>query len=118
MTNKNAPFLLSAEVPVEDLGDGIRRQILGHGDTLMAVRVWFEAEAVGVLHSHPHAQVSYVESGEFEFSVGGEKRIVKAGDCVYAEPGIEHGAVCKSKGVLLDVFSPMREDFLPEEQGA
>jgi quercetin dioxygenase-like cupin family protein len=40
---------------------------------------------------------------------------MKAGDCVYIPPDVDHGAVCVEAGVLLDMFSPIREDFLPEK---
>jgi quercetin dioxygenase-like cupin family protein len=53
-----------------------------------------------------------VESGVFDFTVGEETRTLKTGDCAYVPPNMEHGAVCKESGVLLDIFSPTREDFL------
>ena len=71
----------------------------------------FEEGAIGYQHDHPHTQVSYVESGEFEAIVDGETRILKAGDSFYVAPNKLHGAVCKKAGVLIDVFSPHREDF-------
>ena len=98
-------FVLGDVAEQEDVGGGVVRQILGHNDDLMLVRVRFA-------HDHPHSQVAYVESGVFEFTVGNETTILKAGDCAYVPPGMEHGAICKEKGVLLDIFSPTREDFL------
>jgi quercetin dioxygenase-like cupin family protein len=53
-----------------------------------------------------------VESGVFDFTIGEETRTLKTGDCAYVPPNVEHGAVCKETGVLLDIFSPVREDFL------
>ncbi|WP_160151795.1 cupin domain-containing protein [Microbulbifer sp. ALW1] len=105
-------FVQAQDVEVEDLGGGIKRQILGHDNSLMIVRVWFEEGSIGYVHKHPHTQVSYVESGEFEVQVDGRKKILKAGDSFYIAPHLEHGAVCKKAGVLLDTFSPYREDFL------
>jgi quercetin dioxygenase-like cupin family protein len=58
--------------------------------------------------------VAYVESGVFEFTIGDETQTLKAGDCAYVPPDAEHGAVCKEEGVLLDIFSPVREDFLED----
>ena len=80
-------------------------------DRLMLVKVAFETGGVGALHQHPHTQISHVESGSFEVEIAGEKRILNAGDCFYVPPGAIHGAVCLQAGVLIDVFSPMREDF-------
>ncbi|QKX17029.1 cupin domain-containing protein [Microbulbifer sp. YPW1] len=105
-------FVQAQDVDVEDLGGGIKRQILGHDDNLMIVRVWFEEGSIGYVHKHPHTQVSYVESGEFEVQVDGRTKLLKAGDSFYIAPHLEHGAVCKKAGVLLDTFSPYREDFL------
>ena len=51
-------------------------------------------------------------SGKFEFTVGNEKKVVKAGDGIYIEPDILHGCVCLEPGILVDCFAPMRADFL------
>ena len=66
----------------------------------------------GALHHHPHTQITYVVSGRFEFTVGGEKKVVGAGDSMLKKDGVEHGCVCLEEGILLDIFSPMREDFV------
>ncbi|PTS94548.1 cupin domain-containing protein [Pedobacter sp. HMWF019] len=105
-------FQLESETPWEDLGNGIQRQIFGYDDNIMLVKAKFEAEAVGVLHEHYHAQVTFVESGVFEMTIGDEKKIIKKGDGFYAPPHVIHGCVCIEPGVLIDVFSPHREDFL------
>jgi len=94
---------------------GIKRQFLGYGPELMAVKVWFEEGAEGYQHDHPHTQVSYVESGEFEATIDGETKILRAGDSFYVAPHKSHGAICKKAGVLIDIFSPVREDFLAGE---
>lgn len=111
-SRKNNPFTFSSECEFEDLGGGVKRKILAFGDNLMQVEVHFEKGAVGQMHSHPHTQLTYVLEGEFEFTVGDEVKVVKKGDTLYKIPGIEHGCVCLEKGILLDTFSPLREDFL------
>ena len=93
-------------------GEGVTRRVLAFTDSVMCVENRFERGAVGSLHSHPHTQITYVVSGAFEFTIGGEKRVVRAGDTLLKEDGVEHGCVCLEEGVLLDVFSPMREDFV------
>jgi quercetin dioxygenase-like cupin family protein len=105
-------FFGGDECVLKDLGSGVKRKITAFNDNIMCVEVHFEEGAVGTLHSHPHEQITYVVSGEFEFSIGGEKKILKAGDSTYEQPGIEHGVVCLKAGMLLDVFTPHREDFL------
>ena len=103
----------AAAVPKEDLGGGIVRQMLGHGPDLMLLRVWFAKGAVGAIHSHPHCQSSYVESGLFEVNIDGRQQVLGPGDSFYVAPHLDHGVVCVKAGVLLDAFTPAREDFLP-----
>jgi quercetin dioxygenase-like cupin family protein len=107
-------FILSNQAEKEDVGGGVIRQIMGFNDSLMLARARFEEGSVGYTHSHPHSQLAYVESGVFEFTIGEETRTLKTGDCAYIPPHEDHGAVCIEAGVLLDIFSPLREDFLEE----
>ena len=109
---KNKPFVSLEECNFQDLGNGIKRKILAFGDGLMHVEVHFEEGAKGTMHSHPHTQTTYVLEGEFEFTIDGETKIVKKGDTMYEKPNVIHGCKCIKKGVLLDTFSPIREDFL------
>ena len=74
--------------------------------------ITFEKGARGNVHSHPHTQVTYVAEGKFEFTVSGETQTVSKGDCVLMPPNAVHGTVCLEAGKLVDVFAPMREDFL------
>lgn len=112
MNRKDQKFTFFDSIPYEDLGGGVKRKILAYGDDLMMARVEFEEGAEGKMHSHPHTQLTYVLEGEFRFNIGGEIRIVKEGDTLYKLPGAEHGCVCLRKGILLDTFTPMREDFI------
>lgn len=105
-------FVFSKELPLKNLGNGIQRKILAYSDNIMAVEVHFEQGAIGEMHNHPHEQLTYVLSGEFEFTIGEEKKIVTQGDVLYKESNIMHGCRCLKAGVLLDTFTPMREDFL------
>ncbi|MGJ8691201.1 MAG: cupin domain-containing protein [Thalassotalea sp.] len=111
---QTAAFLFADKVEIEDLGDGISRQILGFNQQVMMVKVMFATGAVGYMHDHFHSQVTYVESGLFEITIGDETQQLKAGDCYYMKPNIKHGAKCLEAGVLIDSFSPCREDFLAE----
>jgi quercetin dioxygenase-like cupin family protein len=105
-------FQVSKEIPWEDAAPGIQRQVFGYDEKIMLVKVKFEAGAVGSLHQHHHSQATYVESGVFELFIGDEKKILNAGDGYYVPPRVVHGCVCMEAGVLIDVFSPLREDFL------
>ncbi|AJQ93202.1 cupin domain-containing protein [Gynuella sunshinyii] len=107
-------FVYNKDVQLEDLGDGVSRKIMAYSDNIMTVEVHFEKGAIGPLHSHPHEQLTYVLSGEFEFTIGDETKIVKTGDTLYKEPNIMHGCRCLEAGVLLDNFTPVRKDFLKQ----
>lgn len=115
LKDRNKSFLFAEDLATENLGGGITRQILGHGPDLMVVRVWFDDGAVGQIHKHPHSQSTYVESGKFEVFIDGQKTVLGAGDGFYVAPNLDHGAVCLEAGVLIDTFSPAREDFLISE---
>ena len=109
---KNQAFVEATEIQWETVGDGVRRKITSYGDVLMTVLVEFKKGSVGYLHQHPHTQISYVQTGSFEVSIDGVKKILSSGDFYYVNPHLEHGVVALEDGLLLDVFSPMREDFI------
>ena len=94
------------------LGGGTERRILAYNDSLMAVEVGFETGAEGAPHTHPHTQLSYALSGSFRYSVEDESVVLNPGDSIVVPAGLTHGTVCLEKGVLLDVFTPKRDDFL------
>jgi len=78
----------------------------------MMVKVKFGKGAVGSPHNHFHTQSTYCVSGKFEFTVGENKHLFKAGDALYIPPNEIHSVVCLEEGIIIDVFSPVREDFL------
>jgi quercetin dioxygenase-like cupin family protein len=112
MKTRSENFILESQFPWEDLGSGVSRQIAGYDDSVMLVKVKFIKGAIGTVHHHFHAQCSFVASGAFEVSIKGNKEILKAGDCFYTEPDAQHGVVCLEDGMLIDTFSPVRQDFL------
>ncbi len=103
---------MQEQIPFRDLGGGVQRRVLSYNEELMTVQVAFEAGAVGAEHTHPHTQCTYVLSGRFSYSVEGETVELSPGDSIVVPSGLPHGTVCLEKGVLLDVFTPMRKDFL------
>ena len=85
---------------------------MGYDDKIMLVKVFFDKGAVGELHKHHHSQVTYVESGSFDVTISGQTKTLVCGDSFYIPPNELHGAICTESGVLIDVFSPIREDFM------
>lgn len=105
-------FITNDEMEWEELGNGLRRKIMAYDQNLMMVKVQFEKGAVGTLHHHYHTQMTYIAEGVFEVEVSGEKKVLHAGDVFHVEPNLVHGAVSLEAGVLIDIFNPMREDFI------
>lgn len=100
------------EVQPQELGGGVTRRMLAWLPQQMMVEVSFETGAIGAAHSHPHAQCTFVKEGEFVFTVGGRDYPVKPGDTLAFAPNETHGCICKKQGAVIDVFAPMREDFV------
>ena len=112
MKTRSETFQIGAEMPWENPGPGITRQIMAYDGQLMMVKVHFEKGAVGTMHEHYHSQATYVASGKFELTIGTEKRVLVEGNGYYVAPDLIHGCVCLEEGVLIDTFSPVRADFL------
>jgi quercetin dioxygenase-like cupin family protein len=110
-------FILSEDIIWEDAGQGVRRQVLGYDGHLMMVRVEFDKGSIGYVHRHAHRQVTYITEGTFEVQVGKEKRVLRRGDCFFITPDIDHGVVALERSTLVDVFTPVREDFIPVSPG-
>ena len=101
-----------ASVPVEHLEAGIQRQMIV-GEKVMICRLRFAPHVVTPAHDHPHEQMTLVESGRVLFTIGDQQRIAKAGDVLHFPSGTWHGAtVLDEEVILVDIFSPIREDFL------
>ena len=109
---KSASFQFADELPWQDLNNGLQRQLFGYDDKVMMLKIKFEKGAIGSLHQHLHSQVTYIESGVFDMTIDGVTKRIKTGDGYYVPPHALHGIVCIEAGMLVDVFSPHREDFL------
>ena len=99
-------------VPVERLEEGVERQMIV-GERVMVCRLRFAPRVVTPPHEHPHEQITLVERGRVLFTVGDEQRVAEAGDVLHFPSGSWHGAtMLEEEVVLVDIFSPIREDFL------
>ncbi|MFN3613495.1 MAG: cupin domain-containing protein [Rubrimonas sp.] len=98
--------------PWIDAGHGVRRRVLARDPALMVVAFAFGRDGVGQPHSHPHVQSTYVVSGRFAFTVAGQKREIGPGDSLIVPSGAVHGCKALSPGLLIDTFTPRRDDFL------
>lgn len=100
-----------ATVPVERMSALLTRQVI-HGTTITAAKIGLSRGAVVPLHSHVNEQISMVESGRLRFVLAGEEAIVTAGECVVIPSGVPHLVEALEDSVAVDVFSPVREDWI------
>ena len=106
-------FTENKNVPARDAGPGAVRKVLSYSKNLMACELEFEKGAVGALHSHPHEQIGYIVSGRLVYQEEGcEDKILQTGDTYYVAPNVVHGVQILEDTKLLDIFTPMREDFM------
>jgi quercetin dioxygenase-like cupin family protein len=101
-----------SEIPIERVDDGIERQMIV-GERIMICRIRFAPNVVTLPHDHPHEQMTIVERGCVLFTIGDKEQFAAAGDILHFPSGIWHGATMLDEEVILiDIFSPIREDFL------
>jgi quercetin dioxygenase-like cupin family protein len=100
------------------VGEGVRRRITLVGEKLMFVEVHFQPGSIGSLHQHSHEQASYVLSGRIKFDCGDKTVVISAGESIRIPSNVLHGVEALEETVLLDVFSPPREDFLENQNGS
>jgi len=108
----DAFYSLPADVTWTEVAPGNRRAVLAQRPELMMVAFSFETGAVGALHSHRHTQVSYVARGSFDVTVDGQTVRLSAGSSFIVAPDLVHGVVALEPGLLVDTFTPRRDDFL------
>lgn len=105
-------FVYNKEITATNCEPGVTRKVLSYSEEVMMCEITFEVGAKGNRHSHPHHQITYIGEGSFAFTIGEETKTVCKGDSVYIAPDEEHEVTCLEAGILVDVFSPMRKDFL------
>jgi quercetin dioxygenase-like cupin family protein len=104
----------SQEPPVQ-MAEGVQRRLLTYGGSLMIGQFTFDAGATAAWHSHPAEQISYIVSGEIDFYIeGSEMRRLHAGCSFYIPSNVKHQVVAIVPTVIVDTFSPQREEFLPK----
>ena len=90
---------------------GVDAQIFT-GDKLMVMHIVFVKDAVASTHAHPHEQLSVVIKGEIEFTIGDEKKLLKAGDAVSIPGNVQHSATALVDAELIECFTPVRDDLM------
>ncbi|HEX9917609.1 MAG TPA: cupin domain-containing protein [Pyrinomonadaceae bacterium] len=106
-----------SDMPFEQVGEGIERQMVV-GEKMMICRLRFAPFVVTPEHEHTHEQMTIVERGRVRFFIEGVERIASPGDVLHFPSGCRHGAtMLDDEVVLIDIFTPLREDFLGSQDG-
>lgn len=105
----------SKDLKIKEMFPGVIRQIIGYDSKIMMVKVSFAKGSVGYKHQHPHQQISYILSGKFEVNINGKIETLESGDAFIAPSNTDHELKCLEDGVIIDSFSPLREDFLNKD---
>ncbi|MCS7071648.1 MAG: cupin domain-containing protein [Anaerolinea sp.] len=107
-------FITPAQAAQVEMLPDIYRRTMGYTDEVMLCEFYLLRGAVVPRHQHMNDQVGYVVSGKIELTIGGQTRILEPGDSYAIPGGIEHGAVALEDSVLIDTFSPPRDDYRTE----
>lgn len=93
-------------------GEGIRRKIFPPGQSIMSMAIEFQAGASGAAHSHPHEQITHVVGGRLALTVNDIVYEVGAGEQLYVPGGQVHSVEALEDSIVLEIFTPLREDLL------
>lgn len=112
MKKNSEVFVFGKDVMATPAGEGIARKVLGYSENMMVCEVKLEKGAVIASHVHLQEQCSTLVSGKCTYTVGDVTKEVQAGDSVMIGPDVPHDVIALEECLVIDVFSPMREDFL------
>lgn len=98
--------------PITEPEPGLERQVLVHSSAMMLVRHRMRKGWSGAAHSHPHEQLVYVINGAIDVKAGERQYRAVAGASFIVAPNTIHQAVALEDSVVLDVFTPAREDYV------
>lgn len=95
---------------------GIEQKTLVYGEKTLMTEFLLQKGSILPRHAHPHEQTGYLVKGRIRLTIGSEQYDVQPGDswCIPGE--VEHGAEIIEDAVAIEVFSPVREDYLPKER--
>ena len=112
MSHMSEVFVFGQDRPVVEIQPGVFRKTLSYSDSLMVCEIHLVKGAAVPPHQHVHEQSSYVISGKLIYTVDGEGRLLEAGNAVMLASNVLHSAEAVEDTLLIDVFSPLREEYL------
>lgn len=106
-------FIINKEMPLVNLKNGVTRKVLAYSHPMMSVEFHYESGSICAMHKHFHEQIGYVVYGSVIFmEEGKEDKTLVAGDSYHIQSGVSHGVIAVEETMLLDLFTPMRDDFV------
>jgi quercetin dioxygenase-like cupin family protein len=105
------PFATLASLPAKELFNGTIRGHYAHVERMTVGEVSLQPNTTIPLHQHPHEQVTYVIEGRFQFTIGGETTVLGPGMVALIPGGVMHGGTTLTACRVIDLFSPVREDY-------
>lgn len=111
MTHK---YLSWESVPLENMSDVISRKVIS-GEKAMVAQVFLKKDAVVPEHHHESEQITYILEGALRFQLEGREVVVRAGEVLHIPSNVPHRAVALEDTLDLDIFSPIRVDWLVKD---
>ena len=99
------------EIALEKITEMISRKIVT-GEREMLSQIYLKRGALVPMHKHESEQLTYVMQGALRFLVGGEEAVVREGEVLVIPSWIEHQVEALDDTLTLDIFSPIRQDWL------
>lgn len=109
-------FATRSDAGFQQVLEGIERKTLVHGEKTLMTEFRLRHGAVLPRHAHSHEQTGYLLSGRIRLQIGTESRELAPGDSWCIPGGVQHGADILEDSIALEVFSPVRDDYLPGTQ--
>ncbi len=93
--------------------DGVRMKTVVFGEKTLMSEFFLEGGKSVPSHEHPYEQTGYLVSGKIKLNIGIDSFLVKPGDSWCIPENVPHGAGIIEDSLAIEVFSPVREDYLP-----
>ena len=108
-------FVAEQEDGYTQLIEGIEIKTLVYGEKTLTAKFKLANGSFLPRHSHPHEQTGYLLSGKMRFVIGDEVHLALPGSSWCIAGDEEHSAEVLEDSVVIEVFSPMRQEYLPEQ---
>jgi quercetin dioxygenase-like cupin family protein len=105
-------FYKKENSPYQQPLEGVSFKSLAHGEKTHLTEFRLDKGSMIPTHAHPHEQTGYLISGKLKFTIAGEVFLAESGDGWNIAGDVEHGVEVMENSVVIEVFSPAREDYL------